>query len=104
MRCSLSSATSTASRLAARSETSRPLLTDLETWLRGERRRLSPKSETAKAIDHSLKRWPALIGFLADGRACASPTTPPSGRRAASAVGGHNWRIADLLPWELAPP
>ena len=51
-------------RLTVRTERSRPLLTDLETWLRGERERLSSQNDTAKAIDYSLKRWPALTRFL----------------------------------------
>ena len=38
-------------RLAVRAERSRPLLADLETWLRGERRWLSSQSDAAKAID-----------------------------------------------------
>jgi transposase len=36
-------------------------------WLRLERSRVPDGSATARAIDYSLKRWPALSGFLADG-------------------------------------
>src|SRR5436305_904831 len=57
-------------RLAVRAERSRPLVAELETWLRAQRARLSGKSEVARAIDYSLKRWPALTRFLADGRLC----------------------------------
>jgi transposase len=67
-------------RLAVRKERSRRL----ETWLRTQRGKLSRKSETAKAIDYSLKRWPALTRFLADGRLCIS------NERCAVAVGRHN--------------
>jgi hypothetical protein len=41
-------------------------------WLRERRAKLSGKSETAKAIDYSLKRWPAFTRFLDDGRLCMS--------------------------------
>jgi len=80
-------------RLAVRAERSRPLLTDLETWLRSERRRLSSKSEVAKAIDYSLKRWPALTRFLDDGRLCMSNNAAERALRGI-AVGRHNWTFA----------
>ena len=80
-------------RLAVRAGRSRPLLADLETWLRGERRRLSSQSDTAKAIDYSLKRWPALTRFLADGRLCISNNAAERALRGI-AVGRHNWTFA----------
>src|SRR6516165_9725000 len=40
-------------RLAVRNERSRPLIAELETWLRTQRGKLSRRSETAKAIDYS---------------------------------------------------
>jgi transposase len=55
-----------------RNERSRPLLTELETWLREQRARVSKNSDTGKAIDYSLKRWAALTRFLDDGRLCMS--------------------------------
>src|SRR5437660_2432082 len=42
-------------RVRVRNERSRPLVVALETWLRGQRARLSGRSDTAKAIDYSLK-------------------------------------------------
>src|SRR5262245_23425010 len=73
-------------RLAVRNERSRPLIAELETWLRTQRGKLSRKSETAKAIDYSLKRWSALTRSLASSpmAVCASRTTPPNERCAAS--------------------
>ncbi len=50
-------------RLAVRQERSRPLVTDLEAWLRTERAKLSSKNPVAKAIQYSLKRWAAMIRF-----------------------------------------
>jgi transposase len=51
-------------RLAVRSEHSKPLVDELETWLRAERKKLSSKSPLGKAMDYSLKRWAAFTRFL----------------------------------------
>jgi transposase len=80
-------------RLAVRNERSRPLIAELETWLRTQRGKLSRKSETAKAIDYSLKRWPALTRFLADGRLCISNNAAERALRGI-AIGRHNWTFA----------
>jgi transposase len=80
-------------RLTVRAERSRPLVAELETWLRAQRSKLSSKSETAKAIDYSLKRWPALTRFLADGRLCMSNNAAERELRAV-AVGRKNWTFA----------
>jgi len=50
-------------RARTRNERSQPLVGALEAWLRERRAKLSGKSETAKAIDYSLKRWPAFTRF-----------------------------------------
>jgi transposase len=57
-------------RMAVRTERSRPLILELEGWLREQRARISKNSDTGKAIDYSLKRWAALTRFLDDGRVC----------------------------------
>ena len=80
-------------RRRVRSEQSRPLLTELQTWLRGQRARLSSKSETAKAIDYALKRWTALTRFLDDGRLCMSNNAAERALRCV-AVGRRNWTFA----------
>jgi len=80
-------------RLAVRSERSRPLVDALELWLRQQRAKLSPKSETARAIDYSLKRWPAFTRFLDDGRLCVSNNAAEREIRPI-AVGRHNWTFA----------
>jgi transposase len=59
-------------RLAVRRATIAPSVTDLETWMRGARGKLSRHAEVAKAMDYMLKRWPAFTRFLADGRICLS--------------------------------
>ncbi len=58
-----------------------------------QRAKLSAKNETAKAIDYSLKRWPALTRFLDDGRLCMSNNAAERALRGI-AVGRHNWTFA----------
>ena len=77
-------------RLTVRRERSKPLVDDLERWLRGERRKLSAKNPVAKAIDYSLKRWPAFTRFLDDGRICLSNNAAERAVRGI-AVGRRNW-------------
>lgn len=45
-----------------------PLLEDLHTWLIATVRKLSKKSELAKAIQYALSRWKALVRYRDDGR------------------------------------
>jgi len=59
-------------RRAVRQERVKPLVTELEEWMRAERARLSRHADTAKAMDYMLKRWPAFTRFLDDGRICLS--------------------------------
>jgi hypothetical protein len=51
-------------RLAVRKERVKPLIGELEKWMRAERARLSRHADLAKAIDYMLKRWPAFTRFL----------------------------------------
>ncbi len=71
-------------------ERSKPLVDDLEKWLRQERRKLSSKNALAKAIDYSLKRWTAMTRFLDDGRICMSNNAAERALRGI-AVGRRNW-------------
>ncbi|MFD2184982.1 IS66 family transposase, partial [Rhodoplanes azumiensis] len=80
-------------RRRVRDQQSRPLIAELHAWLRGERTKLSAKSETAKAIDYALKRWTALTRFLDDGRLCLSNNAAERALRGI-AVGRHNWTFA----------
>jgi transposase len=80
-------------RVRVRNERSRPLVDALEIWLRERRAKLSGKSETAKAIDYSLKRWPAFTRFLNDGRLCMSNNAAERTVRCI-AVGRKNWTFA----------
>ena len=80
-------------RRAIRAERSRPLVEDLEAWLRRQRARLSAKSKTANAIDYLLKRWAAFTRFLDDGRICISNNAAERALRGI-AVGRRNWTFA----------
>jgi len=80
-------------RLCQRQERSRPLVVQLENWLREQRSRVSKNSETGKAINYSLKRWLALTRFLDDGRLCMSNNAAERELRAV-AVGRKNWTFA----------
>jgi len=77
-------------RVRARHERSKPLVEDLERWLRAERRKLSSKNPLAKAMDYSLKRWATFTRFLDDGRICMTNNAAERAVRGI-AVGRRNW-------------
>jgi transposase len=79
-------------RRSVRVAQSKPLVDDLESWLRAQRGRLSPKSETAKAIDDRLRRWSSFALFLEDGRVCLSNNAAEAIR--GIAVGRRDWTFA----------
>jgi transposase len=80
-------------RVRTRNERSRPIVIELQTWLRAQRARVSKHSETGKAIDYSLKRWAAFTRFLDDGRLCMSNNAAERELRAV-ALGRKNWTFA----------
>lgn len=57
-------------RLQRRQKDSRPLVDELEAWLRSERTKLSRSSPVTEPIDYMLKRWDGFTSFLGDGRIC----------------------------------
>jgi transposase len=80
-------------RLAVRVEYTAPLMADLRSWLETTLRRISGRSDMAKAIRYSLNQWDALTLILRDGRACidnsaAERAMPPV------ALGRRNWTFA----------
>ena len=79
-----------AQRLAVRRSRSKPLIDAFETWLRGERKKLSPKGPLAKAIDYQFNHWKAFTRFLDDGRICLSNNAAERAIRGI-AVGRRNW-------------
>ncbi|WLA69217.1 transposase [Bradyrhizobium diazoefficiens] len=54
-------------RQTTRNERSRPLVAELERFLREQAARLSPGSEMGKAIAYLLNHWDGLTLFLDDG-------------------------------------
>ena len=55
-------------RRQVRQARAKPLLDDLERWLRDSLEKLSRKSDTAAAIQYSLNLWAALTRYCEDGR------------------------------------
>jgi transposase len=80
-------------RLAVRRERSRPLIAELEIWMRQQRALLSTKNDIAKAINYSLNRWAAFTRFLDDGRVCLSNNAAERALRGI-AIGRKNWTFA----------
>ena len=76
-----------------RQERSRPLIVELEAWLREQRAKLSRNNDTTKAINYCLSRWDAFTRFLNDGRLCMSNNAAERELRAV-AVGRRNWTFA----------
>lgn len=80
-------------RLARRRADIRPLVDDLERWMRSERGRLSRHAAVAKAMDYMLKRWHAFTRFLKDGRICLTNNAAERALRGI-ALGRRNWTFA----------
>jgi len=80
-------------RRRTRQERSQPLVDALREVLDAALRRLSPKSDMAKAIAYGTKRWPALCRFLADGRLEIDNNIAERALRGV-AVGRRNWLFA----------
>ena len=59
-------------RLALWQDQVAPLVTELETWMRAARARMSRHAEVGKAMDYMPKRWNTFSRFLDDGRICLS--------------------------------
>jgi transposase len=55
-------------RRDARQQRSRPVIDELEPWLRAKLALISQKTKLAEAIRYALSRWQGLTRFLDDGR------------------------------------
>jgi transposase len=71
----------------------KPIVDDLEQWMRTERARLSRHAETAQAMNYMLKRWPAFTRFLDDGRICLTNNAAERALRGI-AIGRKAWLFA----------
>ena len=83
-------------RLAVRQARSAPLMADLHAWLEATLRRISGKSDLAKAIRYSLTQWSALTTVLRDGRACLHNNAAER-RMRPLALGRKNYLFAGSL-------
>lgn len=80
-------------RLLVRRERSRPLVAELEIWMRQQQALLSTKNDTAKAINYLFNGWAAFTRFLDDGRVCLTNNAAERALRGV-AVGRRNWTFA----------
>jgi transposase len=83
----------TEQRLAVRQQQVALLVTELETWMRSQRARMSRHAEVGKAMDYMLKRWDAFSRFLTDGRICLTNNAAERELRGA-AIGRKAWLFA----------
>jgi transposase len=80
-------------RLLVRRQHIKTIVAELESWMRGERARLSRHAEVAKAIDYMLKRWSSFTRFLDDGRICLTNNAAERALRGI-AIGRKSWLFA----------
>jgi transposase len=80
-------------RLSTRTEHVRPLVDELEGWMRSARARLSRHNDLSRAMDYMLKRWLAFTRFLDDGEICISNNAAERALRGV-ALGRKAWLFA----------
>ncbi|NNH33324.1 IS66 family transposase [Rhizobium sp. SEMIA 4085] len=80
-------------RSQRRHKDSRPLIDELEAWLRVERAKLSRSSPVTEPIDYMLKRWDGFTSFLSDGRICLTNNAAERALRG-FALGRKSWLFA----------
>lgn len=77
-------------RLALREQEAVPALADLHAWLLATQRTVAGGSSTAKAVDHALKRWPALERYTSSG-SLPIDNNPVENAIRPIAIGKKNW-------------
>jgi len=80
-------------RLALRQQHAVPVLEELRAWLLDVQRSVAAGSGTGKAIDHALKRWPALRRY-ADSGDLPIDNNPVENAIRPIAIGKKNWLFA----------
>ena len=70
-----------------------PILDELHTWLRSTRITAANGSGLAKALDYSLKRWPALVRYANSGD-LPIDNNPIENAIRPIAIGRRNWLFA----------
>lgn len=82
-----------AARALLRQQESKPLLASFEAWLTTVRLTVAPGSGTAKALDYTIRRWPALIRY-ADSGSYPIDNNPVENAIRPIAIGKKNWLYA----------
>jgi transposase len=82
-----------AQRLALREQHAVPALANMHAWLLANQRTVAAGSGTAKAIDHALKRWPALQRYASSG-SLPIDNNPVENAIRPIAIGKKNWLFA----------
>src|SRR6202041_2191390 len=77
-------------RRAVRQMLSKPLVEELQLYMREQRAKLARGHDLAKAIDYITKRWDAFTLFLDDGRVCLSNNAAERALRGI-ALGRKSW-------------
>ena len=77
-------------RRAMRQMLSKPLVEELQLYMREQRAKLARGHDLAKAIDYIIKRWDAFTLFLDDGRVCLSNNAAERALRGI-ALGRKSW-------------
>ncbi len=80
-------------RARRRKETSQPLLEALHLWLQNTRRSVADGGALAKAIDYSLRRWPAFARYATNGF-YPIDNNPVENAIRPIAIGKKNWLFA----------
>lgn len=80
-------------RLHLRQASAKPVLTDMLAWLRTVQSQTATGSGTGKAIDHALKRWPALERYVESGTRPID-NNPVENAIRPIAIGKKNWMFA----------
>jgi transposase len=83
-------------RKRIRQERSRPVADAMHLWLAEQRKKVPEGSATAKAIDYSLGRWPALTRYIDDAELPADNNWVENQIRPI-AIGRSNWLFAGSL-------
>jgi transposase len=83
-------------RRGVRQAKAKPVADALHAWLTAQRQKVPPGSATAKAIDYSLGRWPALVRYIDDGDLPADNNWVENQIRPI-AIGRNNWLFAGSL-------
>ena len=83
-------------RLRIRQLKAQPAAHALHAWLTANRQKVPPGSATAKAMDYSLGRWPALVRYIDDGNLPADNNWVENQIRPI-AIGRNNWLFAGSL-------